>query len=192
MILTSEDREVNKIINYSHSEEIFRNFKNKEGAIICQSNIGNLQGQLLKYDKAIYHLALSLQDNKLKRFLNKNLNDELDESDFLLNSISNYFIKVKKVEKRNILAEKQKNSIKEDFSQKEIGILINSRYCRLIYVYYKFFKNLQKLQESNGEIKGQFMNTLFHTINYYHKVIIQFIFLSYAKNDFELIFYDNN
>ena len=30
---------------------------------------------------------------------------------------------------------------------------------------------------------GQFMNNKFHTINYYHKVIIQFIFLSYIKND---------
>jgi len=184
MILTSEDREVNQIIDYSYSEEIFRNFKNKEGAIICQSNIGNLQGQLLKYDKAIYHLALSLQDNKLKRFLNKNLNDELDESDFLLNTISNYFNKEKNIEKSNILAEKQMNSIKNGFSQKEIGIFINARYCRLIYVYYKFFTNLQKLNKSNYErIEGQFMNTLFHTINYYHTIIIQFIFLSYVKND---------
>jgi len=184
MILTSEDREVNKIIDYSYSEEIFKNFKNKQGAIICQSNIGNLQGQLLKYDKAIYHLASSLQDNKIKRFLNKNLNDELDESDFLLNTISNYFNKGKNREKTNILAEKQMNSIKDGFSQKEIGIFINTRYCRLIYVYYKFFKNLQKLNKSNYEIiEGQFMNTLFHTINYYHKIIIQFIFLSFVKND---------
>ena len=184
LILTSEDREINKIINYSYSEEIFKNFKNKEGAIICQSNLGNLQSQLKKYDKAIYHLALSLQDNKLKRFLNKNLNDELDESDFLLNTISNYFTKEKNKEKTNILTEKQTNSIKDGFSQKEIGILINKRYCRLIYAYYKFFKNLQKFNKSNYEIvKGQFMNTLFHTINYYHKIIVQFIFLSYVKND---------
>ena len=27
------------------------------------------------------------------------------------------------------------------------------------------------------------MNTTFHTINYYHKILIQYIFLSYAKND---------
>ena len=182
MILTSEDGEINQIINYSYREEIFRNFKNKTGAIICQSNIGNLQGQLLKYDKAIYHLALSLQDTKLKRFLNKNISDELDESDFLLNKISNYFCKEKKKEKTNILVEKQKNAIKDDFSQKEIGILINQRYSKLIYFYYKFFKNLQKLQ-NDDRIKNQFMNTLFHTINYYHKILIQFIFLSFVKND---------
>ena len=30
---------------------------------------------------------------------------------------------------------------------------------------------------------GQFMNTLFHTINYYNKILIQYIFLSYDKND---------
>ena len=58
LLLISEDQDVNQIINYSYKEEIFKNFKNKVGAIICQSNIGNLQGQLLKYDKAIYHLAL--------------------------------------------------------------------------------------------------------------------------------------
>ena len=182
MILTSVDREINQIINYSYKEEIFRNLKNKTGAIICQSNIGNLQGQLLKYDKAIYHLALSLLDTKLKRFLNKNISDELDENDFLLNKISNYFSKEKKKEKSNILVEKQKNAIKDDFSQKEIGILINQRYSKLIYFYYKFFKNLQKLQ-NDDRIKNQFMNTLFHTINYYHKILIQFIFLSFVKND---------
>ena len=72
LTLTSEDRGTKEIIGFSHSEKIFTNFKNKEGAIICQSNLGNLQSQLLKFDKAIYHLALSLQDNKLKKFLNKN------------------------------------------------------------------------------------------------------------------------
>ena len=69
--LTSMDRELEKIINYTNSEQIFRDFKNKEGAIICQSKIGNLQSRLLKYDKAIYHLVLSLQDYKFKKFLSK-------------------------------------------------------------------------------------------------------------------------
>ena len=185
LILTSSDQEVEQIINYSYSEDIFRNFKNKEGAIICQSNIGNLQSQLLKFDKAIYHLALSLQDNKLKKFLNRNLNDEYDESDFLLNKILNSFNKGKKKEKNNILSEKQKNNSKDNFSQKIIGILINTRYCRLIHVYYMFFKNLQKLKKSNSidVINGQFMNTFFHSINYYHKILIQYIYLSYVKND---------
>ena len=186
LILTSSDRQVEQIIDYSYSEKIFRSFKNKEGAVICQSNIGNLQSQLLKFDKAIYHLALSLQDNKLKKFLNRNLSDEFDESDSLLNKISNLFNKQKKKEKNNILAEKQLNNSNEHFSQKIIGILINTRYCRLIYAYYMFFKNMQKLQlqKSNDDIiNGQFMNTLFHTINYYHKILIQFIYLSYVKGD---------
>ena len=181
VILTSTDGEVEQIINYSFSEEIFRNYKNKQGAVICQSNIGNLQSQLLHFDKAIYHLALSLQDNKLKKFLNRNLSDEFDSNDSLLNSISSLFNSKKKKEKTNILVEKQKNNFKYDFSQKTIGILINTRYCRLIHFYYMFFKNIQKLNDN--ATKGQFMNTLYHTIDYYHKIVIQYVFLSYAKND---------
>ena len=91
MIFTSQDREVKNIFNYFYSENVFRNFQNKEGAIICQSNIGNLQSQLLKYDKAIYHLSLSLQDSQLKKFLTQNLSDQLDEDDSLLNQISNNY-----------------------------------------------------------------------------------------------------
>ena len=180
LLLTSTDHQVEQIINYSYSEEIFRNFKNKEGTTICQSNIGNLQSQLLKFDKAIYHLALSLQDDKLKRFLSRTLSDELDESDTLLHKISLSYNKDKDKEKINILAEKQQNNSRDNFSQKVIGILINSRYCKLINVYFQFFSFMQK---SNIELlSGQFMNTSFHTINYYHKIIIQYIYLSYVKN----------
>ena len=64
LILTSEDREVEQIIDYSYSENIFNNFKINEGSVICKSNIGNLLEQLYQFDKAIYHLALSLQDYK--------------------------------------------------------------------------------------------------------------------------------
>ena len=182
---TSKDREAKNIINYAYSEKIFRNFQNKEGSIICHSNIGNLQSQLLKYDKAIYHLALSLEDNQLKKYLNQNLTDEFDEDDSLLNKISIYFNKNKKIVKNNILAEKQMNNSKNNFSQQKIGILINIRYCRLIHAYYKFFKNLKKMKAiKNEKITGQFMNKKFHNINYYHKVLIQFIYLSYVKNDF--------
>ena len=182
--LTSSDREVTQIIDFSFSESIFKDLDNNEGAIICQSNIGNLQSQLLEFDKAIYHLALSLQDNKLKKFLNRNLSDEFDESDWLLNKISHFFNNKKNNESNNILAEKQKNNAKDNFSKKIIGILINTRYCRLIHAYYMFFKNISKLKKANdNNINGQFMNTLYHTINYYHKVLIQFIFLSFSKND---------
>ena len=181
LLLTSSDHQIEQLINYSYSEEIFRNFKNKEGTTICQSNIGNLQSQLLKFDKAIYHLSLSLQDDKLKRFLSRTLNDELDESDSLLHKISLSYNKDKNKEKINILAEKQQNSSKDNFSQKIIGILINSRYCKLINVYFKFFSFMKK---SNIEsLNGQFMNTNFHTINYFHKIIIQYVYLSYIKND---------
>ena len=181
LLLTSTEHQVEQIIDYSYSEEIFRNFKNKEGSSICQSNIGNLQSQLLKYDKAIYHLALSLQDDKLKRFLSRTLSDELDESDTLLHKIYSTYNRDKDKEKVNILAEKQMNSSRDTFSQKIIGILINSRYCKLINVYFKFFSVVQK---SNIDmLSGQFMNTYYHTINYYHKIIIQYIYLSYVKND---------
>ena len=92
-ILTSENRKLNEIIHYSFSEEIFNIVKNKEGSIICKNNIGNLQGQQMEYDKAMYHLALSLLDTKLQRFLNSNISDELDESDFLLNKMFYSFSK---------------------------------------------------------------------------------------------------
>ena len=184
MAFTSKDRETKNIINYAYSEKVFRNFKNKEGSIICHSNIGNLQSQLLKYDKAIYHLALSLEDSQLKKYLNQNISDEFDEDDSLLNKISNYFNKDKKVMKNNILLEKQINNSKSNFSQKKIGILINVRYCRLIHAYYKFFKYLKKLKFiKDAKMIGLFMNNKFHCINYYHKILIQFIFLSYVKND---------
>ena len=184
LILTSTDQNVEKLIEYSNSEEIFRNFKNKEGTTICQSNIGNLQTQLLKFDKAIYHLALSLQDNKLKRFLSRTLSDEYDESDTLMNKISYFFNKNKNKGKNNILMEKQQNNSKDHFSQKIIGVFINIRYCRLINAYYKFFKYMKKLEKNNNDsISGQFMNTHFHTIHFYHKTIIQYIYLSYVKND---------
>ena len=152
LILTSDDRGVGQIIDFSHSEKIFGNFKNIKGATICESNIGNLESQLLKFDKAIFHLALSLQDNKLKKFLNRNLSDELDENDSLLNKISNSFNVGRNKENINILLKKQMNNSRDNFSQKTIGILINSRYGQLIHSYYMFFKNLQKLYKSNNNI----------------------------------------
>jgi hypothetical protein len=40
LILTSTENEVENIIDYSNSEYIFNDFKNKEGSRMCQSNIG--------------------------------------------------------------------------------------------------------------------------------------------------------
>ena len=181
LILTSSDQPVEQIIQYSNSENIFNTFKNKEGATICQSNIGNLQSKLSKYDTAIYHLAKSLEDVRLKKFFSRNLSEELDENDSLLNRISQNYNLTKKKERMNLLMLKQLGNTKDNFSQKIIGILINSRYTRLIHAYYKFFSAIQK---SNIEILSrQFMNTSFHKINYYHKILIQFIYLSFIKND---------
>ena len=139
----------------------------------------------MEYDKAIYHLANALQDNQLKKFLSRTLNDELDENDSLYYKILNFFKKSKKTKKNNILIEKQQNNKSNNFSQKIIGILINTRYCRLIYAYYKFFKSLKKIEKNNinNKIKEQYMNSYYHNINYYHKIIIQYIYLSYVKND---------
>ena len=184
LLFTSKDRDVEQIINYSSTEIIFQHFKNKQGAIVCQSNIGNMQSQLLKFDKAIYHLVLSLQDNNLKKLLNQNLSDELDEDDSLFNRLSNSFNANNEKEKINILVEKQMNNSRNKFSQKLIGILINTRYCRLIHAYYKFFKYIQKLRRSNDDnLSGKFVNAKIYDLNYYHKILIQFIFLSYVKND---------
>ena len=182
LLLTSSEQQVEQIINYSNSEEIFKHFKNNEGTSICQSNIGNLQSQLLKYDKAIYHLATSLQDNKLKRFLNKSIYDELDEADILLDKISLYFnIQNRKII-NNVLYQKQQRNIESNnFSQKILGILINSRYNKLIHFYYKFFSLIQKIDTK--ALIGQFINTSFHNLNYYHKIIIQYIYLCFIKND---------
>ena len=38
----------------------------------------------------------------------------------------------------------QLDDARDNFSQKLIGILINTRYVRLIHAYYIYFKNIQK------------------------------------------------
>ena len=155
LYLTYNDQNADQIINYSNSEEIFRYFNNKERTALCQSNIGNLQSQLFKYDKAIYHLTISLKDNRLKKFLDKDLSDEFDENDTLLNNISLSFNKNKVKRKNNKLIEKQLYNSKNNYSMKIIGILINSRYNKLIKVYYKFFSLIMKQNEKalNGLFK---------------------------------------
>ena len=183
LILTSSDHEVENIIDYSNSEYIFNNFKNKEGSRMCQSNIGNLQSQLLKYDKAIYHLALSLQNVELKKFLSLTLSDELDESDSLLHKIEMNYSKNTKEKEMNELVKRQQNSKHKNFSQKIIGILINSRYNKLIHIYFKFFGFIQKTNYNYEKLSGYFMHTSFHTINYYHKILIQYVYLCFVSND---------
>ena len=69
LLLTSKDNNPDKINDYSKSEEILSNFRNKGAIKICQSNIGNLLSQLHKYNEAIYHLVLSIQNPYLKKYL---------------------------------------------------------------------------------------------------------------------------
>ena len=183
LIFTSSDNELEHIIDYSNSGYIFNNFKNEEGSRLCQSNIGNLQSQLLKYDKAIYHLALSLQNVELKKFLSQTLSDELDESDYLLHKIEMNYDKNSKEKEMNKLARRQQNSKHKNFSQKIIGTLINSRYNKLIHIYFKFFGHIQKSNYNYEKLSGFFMHTNFHTINYYHKILIQYVYLCFISND---------
>ena len=183
LILTSSENEVEKIIDYSNSEYIFDNFRNKEGSRLCQSNIGNLQSQLLKYDKAIYHLALSLENVELKKFLSMTLSDELDESDTLLHKIEINYNKNHTEKILNKLVKKQQDNKHKNFSQKIIGILINSRYNKLINIYFKFFSYIQKSNYNYEKLNGWYMHTNFHTINYYHKTLIQYIYLCFISND---------
>ena len=183
LILTSSNNNNEKIINYSTSENIFFNIKNKEGIYICQSNIGNLESQILNYDKAIYHLCLSLQDVKLKKFLSKTLSDELDVSNTLLHMIDGSYNKNYQQEVTNLLVKKQQNSFHKSFSQRIIGNLINNRYNKLIHIYFKFFSILQKSNRRYEDLSGLFMHTCYHTIDYYHKIIIQYIYLCYSSND---------
>ncbi len=184
LLLTSSDNEVKHIIDYSSSEYVFNNFKNKEGMRICQSNIGNLQSQLLKYDKAIYHLASSLENVELKKFLSNTLDDEFDGNNTLLHKIKINYRKDINEKEVNVLVKKQQNHKRsKNFSQKTIGVLINSRYNKLIYIYFKFFSYIQKSNFNYEKLNGWFMHTNFHTINYYHKILIQYIYLCFASND---------
>ena len=88
-----------------------------------------------------------------------------------------------KEKEMNKLAKKQQNSKHKNFSQKIIGILINSRYNKLIHIYFKFFGFIQKSNYNYEKLSGYFMHTNFHTINYYHKIIIQYIYLCFVSND---------
>ena len=183
LILTSKRKEGENIIGYTNSGYTFDNFKNQTGSRMCQSNIGNMQSRLDKYDKAIYHLCLSLQNVDLKKFLSSSLSDEYDENDSLLHKIELNYKKTKKEKNLNKLVKKQQRGKKVNFSQKIIEILINSRYNKLIIIYLKFFSFIQKNNSNNEKLSEYFMHTKFHTINYYHKILIQYIYLCFLSND---------
>ena len=151
---------------------------------MCQSNIGNLQSQLAKYDKAIYHLALSLENIELKKFLSQTLSDEFDDGDMLLHNIEMSYGKDMKGKELNILVKKQQRTgHQKKISQNFIETLINSRYNKLINFYYKFFSIVQKSNYNYEKLGGCYANTNFHTITNYHKVLIQYIYLCFISND---------
>ena len=184
LLLTSSDQNVDQIIGYANSKYIFNNFKNEAGSRICQSNIGNLQSQLSKYDKAIYHLALSLENITLKKFLSQALSDEFDDGDILLHKLEMSYGKEIKGKEGNILVKKQqKSGQNKKISQNMIETLINSRYNKLINFYYKFFSLIKKYKYNYEKLEGFFGNTNFHTILNYHKVLIQYIYLCFISND---------
>ena len=184
LLLTSSEQNTDKIIRYSNSEYIFSNFKNKAGSRLCQSNIGNLESQLYKYDKAIYHLALSLQTIELKKFLSQTLSDELDDGDILLHKLEMSYEKNIKGKELNKLVEKQQmTGHHKKISQNFIETLINSRYNKLINFYYKFFSWIKKFNYNYEKLGGLYAHTDFHTINYYHKILIQYIYLCFVSND---------
>ena len=184
LLMTSSEQDVEQIIGYSNSEFIFSNYKNKEGAQLSQSNIGNLQSRLTKYDKAIFHLALSLESIELKKFFSQKLSDEFDDDDILLNKIEMSYQKDIKGKQLNILAKKQQRTgHHKKISQNFIETLINSRYNKLIYFYYKFFSLIQKSNYNYEKFFGCFTDINFHTINNYHKILIQYIYLCFISND---------
>ena len=151
---------------------------------MCQSNIGNLQSQLAKYDKAIYHLALSLQNIELKKFLSQTLSDEFDDGDMLLHNIEMSYGKDMRGKELNILVKKQQRTgLQKKISQNFIETLINSRYNKLINFYYKFFSIIQKSNYNYEKLGGCYANTDFHTITNYHKILIQYIYLCFISND---------
>ena len=183
LLLTSKDNKPDKIIEYSKSEEIFSNFKNKSGIKICQSNIGNLLSQLYKYNEAIYHLVLSIKSPYLKKYLSKSIKDEFDDKDNLLNLIDITYNKNNKSEYKNKLVLRQQNNSHNTFPQKEIHKFINERYNKLVFIYSKFFSMIKKSDNLELELSGLFLHKYYHTISYYHKILIQYIFLCYASND---------
>jgi hypothetical protein len=146
LLLTSKDNKPDKIIEYSKSEEIFNNFKNKNGIKICQSNIGNLLSQLLKYNEAIYHLVLSIKNPYLKKYLSKSIKDEFDEKDNLLNLIDQTYNKNNKSEYKNKLVLRQQNNSHNTFPQKEIHKYIFNDYEYGKQILYEKERSIHDLQ----------------------------------------------
>ena len=95
----------------------------------------------------------------------------------------NYRKEIKGKEANILVKKQQRKGQNKKISQNLIEILINSRYNKLINFYYKFFSAIKKSRYNYEKLGGYFVNTNFHTINNYHKVLIQYIYLCYVSND---------
>ena len=92
----------NTVINYDtqnildliFAREEFKNSSNDSGVLFCDSNIGNLSLKAEKYDKAIYHLSLSLSENE-----NNKHNHVETRFQKILFAYRKYFSKLKKISK---------------------------------------------------------------------------------------------
>ena len=92
----------NTVINYDtqnildliFAREEFKKSKNDSGVLFCDSNIGNLSLKAKKYDKAIFHLVLSLTDTESSK-----LNNIESRFPKLLYAYRKYFSKLKKLSK---------------------------------------------------------------------------------------------
>ena len=184
LVSSKKNSSLESIISYSRAGEIFDDFKKNGEKSICQCNMGNLLSQLFKYDKAIYHIVSSLQGKKFKKYLSKAIKDEFDESDTLYNLIDiNYNTKPRILHNHNQLVIRQQNNSSNNLQRTIIEKLINERYNKLVYVYYKFFSLLRKANNQGKLLGGIYSHKIYHTINYYHKSLIQYIYLCYVSND---------
>lgn len=92
----------NTVINYNtqnildliFAREEFKNSQNDSGVLFCDSNIGNLSLKTEKYDKAIYHLSLSLLENDYNK--HSHIESRFQK---LLFAYRKYFSKLKKIAK---------------------------------------------------------------------------------------------
>lgn len=95
----------NTVINYDNqnmmsvifAKEQFRKSDNSSGVLFCDSNIGNLSLVAKKYDKAIYHLTISINE------ASSNNRREIVESRYpkLLYAFRKYFDTIQKIKKNN-------------------------------------------------------------------------------------------
>lgn len=102
---TDEVKNDNQMLNYIFSRTTFKDVKNIKGQNLCDSNIGNLCLQMMKYDKSIFHLSKSINEYSLIISLLNDINKyyssikEIKTVCSRLNSdIPDEYVKIKKIE----------------------------------------------------------------------------------------------